>query len=230
MSSPEEWFKGLPIVTKTYFVSAVAATIAVSVGVVQPFLLFLDFGLVFKKFQIWRLFTNFIFFGPFGMPFLFNVVMLVRYCNMLETEKMQRGEKTADFVFMCLFGMTIMTVAAYFMEGLAFMGPALVFMLIYVWSRLDPERPVNFWGFIFKAWHLPFVLTLVSVLLGSSPVMDVMGIIIGHLYHFLMDIVPKVYGRRLLYTPEFLYALFESRGGGQRAAAHWQRGAGNRLG
>jgi Derlin-2/3 len=234
MSSPEEWFKSLPIVTKAYFVGAVGTTVLVSMGVISPFLLFLDFELVFKKFQIWRLLCNFLFFGKFGMPFLFNVVMLVRYCGKLETDyysSLERGKSTADFVFMCLFGMTLMTVIAYFWEGLAFLGPALVFMVIYVWSRKDPEQPVNFWGFLFKAWHLPFVLLGVSMLLGSSPVLDIVGIVVGHLYHFLMDIVPKVYNKNLLHCPEFIYQAFESRrAGGARPATAWQRGQGHRLG
>ena len=52
--------------------------------------------------QVWRLFTNFFFFGPIGLDFLFHMFFLVRYCRLLE-EGSFRG-RTADFVAMLLFG------------------------------------------------------------------------------------------------------------------------------
>lgn len=231
--SPEEWYRSLPLITKIYFTTAVATTCLTSFGVLSPQLLYLNFELVFKKFQIWRLLTCFIFFGPFGMPFVFNIFILVRHFNMLESEYFNRGSAgTADLVFMCLFGMTIMIVVAYFYEGLVFIGSALVFMTIYVWSRKDPHRPVNFWGFSFDAWHFPFVLLVVGLIMNSNIVLDILGIAVGHLYHFLMDIVPLKFtsGRPVLYTPQWLYNVFETRTISGRPQQAWHRGGGQRLG
>jgi len=228
--SPEEWYKSLPFVTKWYFTLAVASTILVSLKVISPHFLHLDFSLVFERFQIWRLVTNLLFFGPFGMPFAFNIFLLVRYFSKIETEHYsatERGRSTADFVFCCLFGIVVMTVVSFFWGGLVFLGPAWVFMIVYVWSRKDPHRPIDFWGFSLQAWHLPFCLVLMSVIMGSNPILDFVGIFAGHLYHFLMDIVPRVYRKELLHTPEFLYGLFNQ--GGAPAAARWQRGGGYRM-
>lgn len=63
----------------------------------------------FSIFQLWRLVTNFLYFGPIGFNFLFNLIFTYRYCRMLE-EGSFRG-KTADFFFMFLFGGTVMTVS-----------------------------------------------------------------------------------------------------------------------
>ena len=60
--------------------------------------------------QVWRLFTNFFFFGLFTIDFLFHMYFMVRYCRLLE-EGSFRG-KTADLVFLLLFGAVIMTVRA----------------------------------------------------------------------------------------------------------------------
>nr|XP_019938049.1 PREDICTED: derlin-2 isoform X2 [Paralichthys olivaceus] len=57
---------------------------------------------------VWRIITNFLFFGPVGFNFLFNMIFLYRYCRMLE-EGSFRG-RTADFVFMFLFGGFLMTI------------------------------------------------------------------------------------------------------------------------
>ncbi|XP_074462844.1 derlin-2-like isoform X5 [Larus michahellis] len=74
---------------------------------ITPFQLYFNPDLIFRKFQIWRLITNFLFFGPLGFSFFFNMIFLYRYCRMLE-EGSFRG-RTADFVFMFLFGGFLMT-------------------------------------------------------------------------------------------------------------------------
>ena len=60
-------------------------------------------------FQFWRLITNFTFFGTVGFSFLFNMIFLYRYCRMLE-EGSFRG-RTADLVFMFIYGGFLMTVS-----------------------------------------------------------------------------------------------------------------------
>jgi len=42
---------------------------------------------------------------------------------------------------------------------------------------------------------LPWVLLAFSVLLGASPVVDLLGIFVGHVYYYLEDIVPRMPGR-----------------------------------
>ena len=59
--------------------------------------------------QLWRLVTNFMYFGTIGFHFLFNMIFTYRYCRMLE-EGSFRG-RTADFLFMFIFGGTVMTVS-----------------------------------------------------------------------------------------------------------------------
>jgi Derlin-2/3 len=128
-----------------------------------------------------------------------------------------------------MFASFVSQLIAYLMGNLYFLGSPLIFMILYVWSRKDPERPVSFWGFAFKAWHLPFVYTAVSVLLGASPLYDILGILVGHAYFYLKDIVPVVYNKNPLTTPEFMYQIFDQTNVHARAQA-WRRGQGHRLG
>lgn len=217
------------MITKYYFTIACATTALISFGMISPALLYLDFNAVFGKFQIWRLFTNFCFFGKFSLPFLFSIVILVRYFKMLEEGYYQGPRGTADLLFLVMSGALIMTVIAYFWEGLFFMGPALTFMVLYVWSRKDPYQPINFYGFDFQAWHLPFVLLVFGLLIGSDPVLDIVGIVVGHLFHFLIDICPRVYNKNIMVTPDFLYRIFEQQSMA-RPQASWRQGGGHRLG
>jgi len=229
MADVETWFKTMPILTKTYFVTAVATTVLVSFNMLAVQWLYLDFDFVFRNFQVWRLLTCFIFFGKFSLPFVFQIFILVRYMRMLEEGYFTGNRGTAEMTFMMLFGAVIMIVVAYLWPGLYFLGPAMCFMILYVWSRKDPYRQVVFWGFAFQAWQFPFVLLVVSILMGSSPLLDIVGIAVGHIYHFLTDVVPKVYNKQVLTCPQFMYNLFDQ-ANVQARTTHWQRSQGHRVG
>ncbi len=83
-----------------------------------------------------------------------------------------------------------------------FLGPALNFMIIYVWSRRTPDVTMNFLGlFNFKAPYLPWVMLGFGYMLGQNPTYDVLGIIAGHIYFFLADVFPQVTGRNIMQTP-----------------------------
>ncbi|PKK23590.1 derlin 2 [Columba livia] len=176
---------------------------------ITPFQLYFNPELIFKHFQVWRLITNYLFFGPVGFNFLFNMIFLYRYCRMLE-EGSFRG-RTADFVFMFLFGGLLMTLFGLFVN-LVFLGQAFTIMLVYVWSRRNPYVRMNFFGLlIFQAPFLPWVLMGFSLLLGNSIIVDLLGIAVGHIYFFLEDVFPnQPGGGRLLRTPSVLKAIFDT--------------------
>lgn len=72
---------------------------------------------------------------------------------------------------------------------------------------------MNFLGvFNFTAPFMPWVLLGFSLLLsGSLPTADIIGIAVGHLYYYLKDMYPVLYGRDPLPTPTFLAALLNLR-------------------
>lgn len=111
-----------------------------------------------------------------GVDFFFHMFFLSRYCKLLE-ENSFRG-RTADFLFMLLFGgFLLLIVAPYF--RVQFLGSSLSFMMVcfhhsenlcftisaislsfqvYVWSRRNPFVQMNFLGlFSFTAPYLPWV-------------------------------------------------------------------------
>ncbi|XP_064889811.1 derlin-3 isoform X4 [Columba livia] len=199
-------YLGMPAVTRAYTTACVLTTAAVQLEFITPFQLYFNPDLIFRKFQIWRLITNFLFFGPLGFSFFFNMIFLYRYCRMLE-EGSFRG-RTADFVFMFLFGGFLMTLFGLF-ASLFFLGQAFTIMLVYVWSRRNPYIRMNFFGLLnFQAPFLPWVLMGFSLLLGNSIIIDLLGIAVGHIYYFLEDVFPnQPGGKKLLLTPSFLWCL-----------------------
>lgn len=202
----EDWYKQIPVITRSYVTLSFLATVGCSLEVISPLKMYFNAGLIYKKFEIWRLFTSFLFFGTLGIDFLFHMFFLTRYSKLLE-ETSFRG-RTADFFFMLLFGGTLLIIIAPFFN-IKFLGIALTFMMVYVWSRRNPSIRMNFLGlFNFTAPYLPWVLLGFSLVIGSQPLLDFLGIVVGHIYYFLEDIYPRISGRRLLKTPGAIKMMF----------------------
>ena len=140
--------------------------------------------------------------GHTGLDFLFHMFFLARYCRLLE-EGAFRG-RTADFLYMLLVGAALLTCVAPFVH-IQFLGSSLAFMLVYVWGRRNAQVNMSFLGlFNFSAPYLPWVLLAFSYVLGSSPLVDILGIGAGHTYYYLADVYPRLSGRHPLATPRLL--------------------------
>ncbi|XP_058996777.1 derlin-3 [Mustela lutreola] len=213
-------FLQVPAVTRAYTAACVLTTAAVQLELLSPFQLYFNPHLVFRKFQVWRLVTNFLFFGPLGFSFFFNMLLRVScYVRSADAGGGSFRGRTADFVFMFLFGGVLMTLLG-LLGSLFFLGQALTVMLVYVWSRRNPQVRVNFFGLLtFQAPFLPWALMGFSLLLGNSILVDLLGceglglwtIAVGHIYYFLEDVLPnQPGGKRLLLTPSFLKLLLDA--------------------
>jgi len=204
--SPDEWYKALPVITRYYVTFCFLTTAGCALEVITPLNVYFNYKLILRKGEVWRLFTNFFFFGYLGLDFVFHMFFLVKYCKSLE-ECSFRG-RTADFLWMLLFGATLLTFLAPFVN-IEFLGSSLTFMMVYVWGRRHQYVNLSFLGiFNFTAPYLPWVLLAFSVMLGSSPKVDLLGMVAGHAYYFLEDVYPRMTGRRPLKTPAAVKALF----------------------
>jgi len=191
MGDPWQWYVDIPVVSRTYLTAAFATTAACALDIVSPFSLYFNFGLIFYKGQLWRIVTNFLFFGLFSFDFLFHMYFLVRYCWNLEESARYRG-KTGDFTWMILLGASAMTCMAPFIN-VHFLGSSLTFMMVYLYGRLHVHQRMAFLGlFQFTAPYLPWVLLVFSVLLGNPVTVDLVGIAVGHAYYFADTVLPKV--------------------------------------
>ncbi|KAK1866448.1 hypothetical protein I4F81_008967 [Pyropia yezoensis] len=203
MSLIEEWYRSMPPVTRTYITLAVLTTASVGLDAISPYKLYINWDSVVRLHQYWRLVTAFLYFGSFNLDFLFHMFFLYRYCKLLELNAF-RG-RTADFATMLLFGAAFLLALSPAAPSILFLGPSLTFMMVYVWARRNEHQAMNLLGlFNFRAPYLPWVLLVFSVLLGSPPVIDLMGILAGHVYYFLVDVYPVMVGIQLLRTPRLL--------------------------
>jgi hypothetical protein len=134
---------------------------------------------------------------------------MVHYFRTAEQENFSGLRGRAEMLFLLAISMLAVYAFAFFWFPIYYAGPILIFVVVYVWSRKDPLRSVVVYGFTFKAWHLPFLLLLVDLLFGNPLTNGIVGIFIGHTYHFLVDVVPRRYNKTLLACPQSLYDTVE---------------------
>lgn len=208
MSSPAEYYHSLPPISKAYGTLCVAVTTACSLRLLNPYILALEYELVFSYFEVWRLITNFFFLGTFSINFGIRLLMIARYGVNLEKGPFER--RTADFLWMIIFGaLSLLVLSAIPVFRYGFLGISLVFMLVYVWSREFPNAQINIYGLVtLKAFYLPWAMLALDVIFGSPLVPDLLGIIAGHLYYFLTVLHPLATGKNLLKTPKWVYPYF----------------------
>ncbi|XP_038712369.1 derlin-1-like [Tripterygium wilfordii] len=150
MSSPADWYKSLPPITRAYASACVVglvATAAFQLGLYDLKHIALLHQLVFSNFQVWKLVTSFFFLGKFSINFGIHLLMIARYGVQLENGPFNR--RTADFLWMMIFGgLTLLALSAIPLLWNPFLGVSLVFMLLYIWSREFPTAQVSLYGLV----------------------------------------------------------------------------------
>ncbi|XP_059461127.1 derlin-1.1-like [Corylus avellana] len=223
MSTPAEYYRSLPPVSKAYGVACFMTTAAFSLGLYDPSRISLEYGLVIKSFQVWRLLTNFFFLGPFSLPFAFRLLIIAKYGVSLERGPFDK--RTADYVWMLIFGaLSLLVMAAVPYLWSEFMGVSLVFMMVYIWGREFPNARINVYGLVsFKGFYLPWTMLAVDLLLDNPLMPDILGIVAGHLYYFLTVLHPLAGGKYVFKTPYLVYKLVAYWGEGTQINSPVQR-------
>lgn len=180
-------FQKSPPLTKIYLI---AAFLCSAIGYAQnknefPSIFLLDWKATLTKFQFWRPVTAFFNFGPLGLGWLMTAHFVWTYMSTLER---LNHKEPYEFWYMIFFGCTSMVLGYTFLNiPPRFLGHNLSTFLVYVWSRYHEGLEVNmFEMFNTRAEMLPwFFLAQTFLLEGEIPMLDILGIVFGHVYHYL---------------------------------------------
>lgn len=223
MSTPLEYYHSLPPVSKVYGVSCLMTTAAYYLQLYDSDNIALIYSLVIKKFQVWRLITNFFFLGPFSFPFAFRLIIIAKYGVSLERGPFDK--RTADYVWMLIFGaLSLLVMAAIPYCWTPFMGSSLVFMIVYIWGREFPNARINIYGVVsLKGFYLPWAMLALNLIFGDLLMPDILGMVAGHLYYFLTVLHPLAGGKFNLKTPFLIHKLVAYWGEGTQFNSPVQR-------
>ena len=202
------FFQQSPKITKILTLSSILICLLTWFEIVSPLSLYLNYSLIFKKCQIWRIFTNFFYFGDFSLSLLFHMLIFFRNSKLLE-KKIFKGS-APDYLYFILFCMVFLLIFNPFAR-IIFLSESLSFAMTYYWGRKSKTTNVEFMGvFTFRAPYLPWFYLVISFLLESDFKNDFYGLIIGHLYFYLKEILPRlksVNNIKILETPKFFKKL-----------------------
>ena len=131
-----------------------------------------------------------------------------RYFYSSKLEEVSFHGKTADYLFMILFGSTLILLIAPLFD-LPFVSHSLVMMILYVWSRRNKHERLRLFGlFTIGASYLAYVMLGISMLFGGNIQVDLIGIFVGHIYFYFKDVIFPQFNVDILKTPYILTLLF----------------------
>ncbi|PWN19775.1 Der1-like protein [Microstroma glucosiphilum] len=209
----------MPPVTRLWAFSSLAVSLAEHISLLSRYSLFYSPSLTFNLTspQIYRCITSFLYFGEFGIDFLFHLFFFIRYSRMLE-ENHYAGH-TADFAWLVVVcGSLLLLTSPLITPPLPFLSSPLAFTLVYIWSRRNRHIRLSLFGvLVITAPYLPIALCAFSwILTGSAQAVkgDLLGLAVGHVYYFFADVWPREVrsgGRHFLKTPALFTRLVEGR-------------------
>ncbi|KAG2001828.1 endoplasmic reticulum protein [Coprinopsis cinerea AmutBmut pab1-1] len=185
----EAWITQIPPITRCWLALAVFSSLAVQCQIVTPLQLYHSWKITFLNGQPWRAITNFFYFGPLSLDFVFHLFFFMRYSRMLEESSF--ANRKADYFWM-LFLSAIMLLGISPLFNLPFLSSPLAFVPIYVWSRRHPSTPISLFGLItISAPYLPIALVGFSWILHGTwkaAAGDLLGCAVGHVGWFMRDV------------------------------------------
>lgn len=179
----------IPPVTRTLVFSTMIVTVGPLLKLINPYLVLLWWPAVLKKYEIWRIYTCF-FLGGRDLQFLFDIFMLYRNSNDLETGFFFR--KTSEYVWALGIINTLILAMNYPLQSTVMFSPFMM-AIVYLWSRANSNSSVSFFGLInCPAPYLPYAYLFLDLLRGGMPlaVQSSTGIASAHIYYFLREILP----------------------------------------
>jgi len=215
-SDIQDWFYGLPLFTRYWFGGSVLFPLLGRFGLLSPYWLILLWEEFIHKFHVWRPLTALLYYPlnpQTGFHYLINLYFLYNYSNRLETGIF--AGRPADYLTMLGFNWLLCVIIGLFMNMKLLMDPMIISVL-YVWCQLNKDVIVQFWfGTQFKAMYLPWVLFAFNMIIKGGGVDELFGILVGHMYFFLMFKYPQDFGgASLLSTPSIFYSWFPNNRGG----------------
>lgn len=150
---PQDWFQSLPYVTRMWFGASLIITVATNFGIFSPMQMIFIWPAIYNKFELWRLATSFLFVGSFDFGTLIAFYLLVQFSKQYEAGgpyNTGAGGGTADYAFAMMFAVVMILISYPVISMFARLPPMfarnLIYFVLYIWSRRNPDANANVWG------------------------------------------------------------------------------------
>lgn len=221
-------FQSLPVFTRSWLGLTFAITAAVTLDVIPPYQVVLDWSRVInidsishhQHLELWRVLTAFCYCGaPLTELYsLFQLFTIYTHSNGYEKNPFPAGSgsRTADTLFSVLFCVVGLLcthpVPGYFFGPKYALYPILTRNLagaiLYLWSKRNPNAMIQLNFVPMEGRYLPFAHIGISLFMNNRLHEMLHGYAVAHTYYYLIAVAPTLLGgRRILRTPQILAEL-----------------------
>lgn len=192
-NGPEAWYANLPRVTRFVITFTFLLTLATTFNLVSPMSLILNWEFVFQKYQFHRVILSCIYAGPFSLKWVFHIYMFSQFSSMLE-KNVVFANSVGSYLYFILIQMLLTNAVSslfYWPIGYPVLSDALLFAILYYWSKRDMWNPVTIYIFTVKAYQLPFAMLFFNFIMGAPVLVHLIGLISGHAYYLFKEVLPS---------------------------------------
>ncbi|GFE53455.1 DER1 [Babesia ovis] len=189
---PEAWYGSLPRITKTIITLMFLLTVCTTFRIVSPQSLMLNWQLIRKHFEVHRILLGCLYAGQFSFKWAIQTYMFSQFSSTLERNPLF-ANSIGGYLYFILIQMFLISVISLFFfwpTGFPMLNDALLFSVLYYWSRRDMWNNVSVYVFTVKAYQLPYVMLFVNFIMGAPMVVNIIGMLAAHAYYVVREILP----------------------------------------
>ncbi|KAF8645584.1 hypothetical protein AX16_007718 [Volvariella volvacea WC 439] len=172
----------IPPVTRFLCGSSLGVTLPVLLNIVSPYSVVFVKEFVFKKLQVWRLWSSF-FLGGSGINYIFEMSMLYHTASQLEVGPYAR--RSADLAWQLMIACGSIVAMSLPLRAFVFSRPLLV-CLVYISSSLAPAgAQTSLMGLVtLPVKYMPYMMIGLDLLMAGAAgaAQSVAGAVVGHFW------------------------------------------------
>ncbi|KAJ8906407.1 hypothetical protein NDN08_002900 [Rhodosorus marinus] len=202
----------VPPVVRYYFAGSLLVTFLWHFRIIPSKPVLLDWESVFRNYNLPPVVLSFFHWGRITRDRLFELIFMVmtlfRQGTYLELSIFS-GD-ASEYVFSLIFCGLIILVQDLFFPSY-FLAKCLIMAILQIWVRHNPNQDVKVIFFTIRAFYLPLVMLGADFVFsgGRFPFITLKGLVAGHMYYFLTEILPRLPGyKHVLYAPQWFKGLF----------------------
>jgi len=232
-----DWYNQIPPLTRVYVTMIGMCTfLGLILGEERAqAVLALDPMRLIYGMEIWRPLTAASFLGKPSISWLMSGYYLYEYGSSLE-----RAYGPAEYLLFLTSQIFLLTLCSALL-GIPFFTNSVITGMLHVLSRAMPHQKVKWLVITVPYWTLPYGLMASDCLQAQSAAAampHILGILVGHFYHFNRFVWPKTGGEDWLRAPDFLVDYLDPNSAKKNAAKDSinkalqkrKRGKGKKLG
>lgn len=207
---PLQWLQAAPPVTRAYVISSVVLSLTEALGYIK----ISDFAFnkpdILSIRQLWKIPLNLIYNGKFSFDFCMKLFFFSSYSNWLETSI----NSSRNFLWMILILVILINIYSLAIINLPMIGQTFKETLLYIWTKNNTQAEGLFLFIAVKTSWLPWLSFIFKMaLLGPRDrklwLIEIAGIIIGHLYWFINEMIPVLNNCQSPFTPIWDWKLIK---------------------